>query len=42
MPEEELIKGPYEYQLLIEETFFDILIKDKICQKIKFENTKKS
>lgn len=38
MPEEELIKGPYEYQLLIEETFFDALIKDKICQKIKFEN----
>ena len=38
MPEKELIKGPYEYQLLIEETFFDKLIKDKICQKIKFQN----
>ena len=38
MPEDELIKGPYEYQEAIEENFFDNLIKDKICQKMKFEN----
>ena len=38
MPEDELIKGPYEYQEAIEENFFDKLIKDKICQKMKFEN----
>ena len=38
MPEEELIKGPFEYQQLIEENFFDKLIADKICQKVQFQN----
>ena len=38
VPEEELIKGPFEYQESIEENFFDKLIADKICKKYKFEN----
>ena len=38
VPEEELIKGPFEYQEAIEENFFDKLIADKICTKYKSEN----
>ena len=38
IPEEELIKGPFEYQEAIEENFFEKLISDNICTKMTFEN----
>ena len=38
VPEEDLIKGPFEYQESIDKNFFDDLISDNICKKIKFEN----
>ena len=34
VPEEELIKGPFEYQEAIDENFFDDLISDNICTQI--------
>ena len=37
VPEDNLIKGPFEYQELIEEDFFESLIHDNICKKINFE-----
>ena len=38
VPEDDLIKGPFEYMEAIEENFFDDLISDNICTKISFEN----
>ena len=38
IPEDDLIKGPFEYEEAIEENFFDKLISDNICTKIMFEN----
>jgi len=37
VPDEKLIKGPFEYQELIEDHFFNGLIQDNICKKITFE-----
>ena len=37
VPEDELIKAPYEYQEAIERDFFDPLNKDNICKKLTFE-----
>jgi hypothetical protein len=37
IPENNLIKGPFEYQENIEEDFFEKLISDNICKKINFE-----
>ena len=37
VPEEDLIKGPFEYQEQIEEDFFNPLNRDNICKKITFE-----
>ena len=37
VPEEDLIKGPFEYQEQIEKDFFNPLNKDNICKKITFE-----
>ena len=36
-PEDDLIKGPFEYEELIEKDFFDSLIDEDICKKINFE-----
>ena len=36
-PEDNLIKGPFEYEEQIEEDFFYDYIKDNICKKINFE-----
>lgn len=36
-PEEDLIKGPFEYQEKIEEDFFEPLIREKFCKKVSFE-----
>ena len=36
-PEEDLIKGPFEYQERIEEDFFESLIREKYCKKVNFE-----
>ena len=38
VPEEDLIKGPFEYMEKLDEDFFDQLIKDNICQKKIFGN----
>lgn len=37
MPEEDLIKGPFEYMELIDNDFFLELIKNNICKKINFD-----
>ena len=37
VPEDNLIKGPFEYEEQIEEDFFYDYIKDNICKKINFE-----
>ena len=37
IPEDNLIKGPFEYEVQIEDDFFDKFIKDNICKKINFE-----
>ena len=37
VPEDILIKGPFEYQEQIEEDYFYDLFKDNICKKINFE-----
>ena len=37
VPEEDLIKGPFEYLEQIEEDFFNPLNRDNICKKITFE-----
>jgi len=36
-PENDLIKGPFEYQERIEEDFFEPLIREKFCKKVTFE-----
>ena len=37
-PEDDFIKGPFEYQEAIDNDFFDKLISDNICMKTKVEN----
>jgi hypothetical protein len=37
-PEDDLIKGPFEYEEHIEEDFFDSLIDEGICKRIIYEN----
>ena len=37
IPEDNLIKGPFEYEAQIEDDFFDRFIKDNIYKKINFE-----
>ena len=37
VPEQNLIKGPFEYQELIDDDFFDSLISNSVCKKVNFE-----